>query len=187
MRHGSCPGRGGERILFSAPPPGPFPFAARRWAPAMRITVSSAEIIEVLANSLDQILADLCVKRYGGPLRLHRIPDRDPKDAPVGRFQIEQPGLHPMRVKFTVSFVGGNVYEVRAKIGESPARSFLYGLTAGPRKSSDRAPHLARAVADYLLDEMERQLGASLLRQHARQQDAASEPANRRPTKATSK
>lgn len=119
----------------------------------------SVRIAEVLAQSLPGALDTLSTQRYGGPLP-GQLPDASP---PVG-YRLTPPDLPPLEATFTIRHVGGNVYDVEARVDGRAVQSFCYCLPEPAPLLVPSSPRLARDVAAFLLDELERQLGRDLLR-----------------------
>jgi hypothetical protein len=129
----------------------------------MTRTAPLVQVIDILDTSLVAVLDALCTERYGGPVSLERVVDASLPPSTV-RFQLHRATRSELRVDFTVRHVGGTVYDVKGSIENGPSRTFTYSLPETTSFSSPRAPHLAQAVASFLLDALEQRMGNDLLR-----------------------
>lgn len=127
--------------------------------------VPAHQIADVLATNLEVVFDGLCVHRYGAPLSLERV-DADP--AATTGFRLHRADLPELRVHFAIRHVGGNVYDVRGTVEDGPSRAFTYSLPEPVSHVVPRAPRLAREVAAFLLDALERRVGSDRLRDEVR-------------------
>jgi hypothetical protein len=135
----------------------------------------SAQIADVLADSLVPAFEALCTDRYGGPLPLHRTvpPGSSPTTLHV---RLSPPDHRPLEAAFVIRHLGGNMYDVQGRVEGQPVRSFSYCLPEPAPLLAPAAPQLARDMAVFLLDALERRLGRDLLRRTARRDAAARRP-----------
>jgi hypothetical protein len=124
------------------------------------------QIADILADALPSAFDALCTERYGGLVGLHRVEVPDAAASTV-RFRLEWPGRPSLEAAFRIRHLGGNMYEVQGQIEGLPPQSFGYCLP-DPPPAFFRAPRLARDVATFLLDGLERRIGNELLRRTAR-------------------
>lgn len=130
----------------------------------MTQTALSSHIADVLTSSLKRELVPLCTERYGGPVSLHHLQAASEGPGTV-RGELELSGLPPLTFRFWVCHVGGNVYDVRGAVENRSPRSFAYSLPDTAPSLLTDVPRLARELALFLLDSMERELGRRLLRE----------------------
>lgn len=123
---------------------------------------SFRSISKVLSRSLEQAFDDMCPKRYGDSLTLHRI-DELADDATV-IFGLEGPTSIGLQINVTVQHVGGNVYDIVTQVEDGSVRRFTYSEPASSGSSLSIAPYLGKKVAKHVLDEVEQHLGKELLR-----------------------
>jgi hypothetical protein len=137
--------------------------------------VPPRQIADVLATNLETVFDGLCEHRYGGPLSLERVDP--PDDAPAtAHFRLHRADLPDLSVDFEIRHVGGNVYDVLGIIDNGPSRTFTYSLPDPAPPVVPRAPRLAREVASFLLDALERRVGSNLLRSEVRDRRTPSPP-----------
>lgn len=130
----------------------------------MTSLVPASHILNLLADSLEPALVDLCRKRYDIEVGLRRVDDSPTDMPPAMTFSLEWANLRPLQAHFTAHHLGGNMYEVEGQLEEEPKRSFTYCLPDAAPLLTFQVPNLARQVATYLLDAVERHLGKALLR-----------------------
>jgi hypothetical protein len=123
-------------------------------------TALSVRIADALIKGLPATLDTLSTERYGGPLPVRLLPD-----APDTQVRLALPDLPPLEAVFTSRHAGGNVYDVEARIDGRPVRSFGYCLPDPAPLLMPLPVRLAREVAGFLLDELERRVGRDLIRQ----------------------
>jgi hypothetical protein len=126
-----------------------------------RPSASFQHITEVLSQSLEQAFEEVCPERYGGPLELQRIDD--PTQNQTVSFGLAGPGAVALRIEVTVAHVGGNVYDITTQVEDGDVRRFTYSEPAASGSSLSIAPYLGKKIARHVLDEVEQQLGKTLL------------------------
>lgn len=82
----------------------------------------SSEILDLIYRGLETALREQCARRYDIPLSLHRLDSSEEEPASSG-LRLERRGLIHLVARLTVSYVGGNVYDVRCRRSNVP--SFL--------------------------------------------------------------
>jgi hypothetical protein len=122
---------------------------------------SFRQIADVLYQSLKQAFNEVCPKRYGAPLRITRV-DESPS-APTISFQIAGAEQISLQIHLTVSHVGGNVYDITAQVEDGPERDFTYSEPDDSGSPLSMAPYLGKKIARHLLNDVEQQLGKTLL------------------------
>lgn len=133
----------------------------------MTRSAPAIQIADVLTANLKAVLDNLCDQRYGGPISLERVPA--PTTPSTVTFRLDREDLPPLMAHFTIGHVGGNVYDVEGRVENGPSQSFTYCLPDPDPDSLPQAPHLARKVAAFLLDALERRIGSDLLRHEVRE------------------
>lgn len=128
----------------------------------------SVQIADVLADNLPSVFETLCRERYGGLLSLRRMEDADAALPATVRFRLEWSGRPSLEASFRIRHLGGNMYDVQGQIAGLPPRSFDYCLPEPTPVLPLRAPRLARDVATFLLDGLERRIGNEILRRTTR-------------------
>lgn len=121
------------------------------------------QIADVLITSLAVVFDSLCTERYGRPISLTHVVDEERLPCTV-RFRLHREAFPPLLVDFTIRPVGGTVYDVQGTVENGCTRTFTYCLPEASPPARPQAPSLARAVATFLLDALERRLGADFLR-----------------------
>jgi hypothetical protein len=134
----------------------------------------SPQIADALARSLAPVFVSLCTERYGGSVSLRRV-ERDASPSAV-HFRLDHPRLPVLEASFTIHHVGGNVYDVEGRVEGGPVRSFCYCLPDPAPLLVPEAPRLARDVAAFLLDALERRLGSDLLRRAVQSDERTASP-----------
>ncbi|MFB6099125.1 MAG: hypothetical protein ABEK84_08470 [Salinibacter sp.] len=124
----------------------------------------------MLHRSLEPALSTLCARRYDTSLTLRRRPDAG-EDDPSLQLRLDCRGLLRMRIRFTVTPAGNDLYDVHCHVQDGPSRKFSYALGGRAGVTLSHAPGLGRRIGTFLLDTMEKQIGRRLL------QSAASPPA----------
>ena len=123
---------------------------------------SFRQITDILYQSLKAAFDEVCPERYGAPLTIRRA--EDAPSAPTVSFCIAGAEQVALQIHVTVSHVGGNVYDVITKVEDGPERCFTYSEPDDSGSSLSIAPYLGKKIARHLLDEVEQQLGKTLLR-----------------------
>ncbi len=118
---------------------------------------SARRIADVIYQSLKTAIQRQCARRYDKDVTLRRL-DRVAASE-VMRLRIECRDLVQVRVVVTASHVGGNVYDVKCEIEDGPSRRVTFALPAGAGTALSRAPGLGQTLGDFLLGELERELG----------------------------
>lgn len=129
----------------------------------MTPTAPPRQIADILATSLAVVFDTLCTERYGRPISLTRVVDEERLPSTV-RFRLHREGFSPLLVDFTIRPVGGTVYDVQGTVENGCRRTFTYSLPEASPLAEPRAPSLAREVTTFLLDALERRLGADFMR-----------------------
>ena len=122
---------------------------------------SFRQIADVLYQSLTEAFNEVCPERYGAPLTITRV-DESP-NAPTVSFQVEGAEAVSLPIHVTVSHVGGNVYDITTQVEDGPERCFTYSEPDSSGSPLSIAPYLGKKIARHLLDEVEQQLGKTLL------------------------
>lgn len=130
--------------------------------PTPMARVSSHQIADLLANTLETVFDGLSTQRYGKSISLWRAKRTSPS-SPV-TFQLERPERSPIEAHVTIQHIGGNVYDLTCTVDGGPTRSFTYSLPDLPAHEPAKVPGLSREVALFLLDALEQRLGSDLLR-----------------------
>lgn len=123
---------------------------------------SFRQIADVLYRSLKQAFDQVCPERYGAPLTITRV--EDSPSAPTVSFQIEGAEEMTLQIHVTVSHVGGNVYDIITQVEDGAEQCFTYSEPDTSGSSLSIAPYLGKKIARHLLDEVEQQIGKTLLR-----------------------
>jgi hypothetical protein len=126
------------------------------------LSASYSLVADILARSLTSVFDNLCTQRYGGSLSFRQFPQADAPS--TVRFELDRADLPPLGATFTIRHIGGNMYDLVGMIDDGPCQSFSYCLPDPTPTPLPHAPHLAQAVATFLLDALERRLGGDLLR-----------------------
>lgn len=126
----------------------------------------SSEILDLIYRGLETALREQCARRYDIPLSLHRLDSSEEEPASSG-LRLERRGLIHLVARLTVSYVGGNVYDVRCSIEDGPTCRHSYSLPGNETQRSTQAPQLSATLIRFLLDELERQVGRQRLRRSA--------------------
>lgn len=123
---------------------------------------SFRQIADVLTQSLERALEEMCPKRYGAPLEFQRHDDSDAPEAVT--FEINGPGSITLNIHVTVTHVGGNVYDIATQVEDGRVRRFTYSEPASSGSSLSIAPYLGKKIAKHMLNEVEQRLGKKILR-----------------------
>lgn len=133
---------------FSTVPPAPDP--------------SLSQLASKLFRCLETALSRQCANRYNAGVSL-RCLDEATEDDPSLKIRVECHGLAEMPAHLRLSHTGGNVYDIVCRVIDGDTHRFSYSLPGphGPRKAC--MPHLAKELAIFLREELERYLGRVLL------------------------
>jgi hypothetical protein len=122
---------------------------------------SFRQLTDVLAQSLEHAFHEVCPERYGGPLELHQVDD--PSDPQTVSFVLEGPSEVTLCIDVSMTHVGGNVYDLTARVEDGDPRRFTYSEPSASGSSLSIAPYLGKKIARHVLDEVEQRLGKKLL------------------------
>jgi hypothetical protein len=120
-------------------------------------------IVDLVVRSLEYALDRTCPERYGGRLDL----ERESISASAATVRLNAVHPSPLRAQLTVHHVGGNVYDVHCEVADGPSRSFTYARCGDAGPQLPVAPGLGHKMADFLLDEVERQVGQRMLQRRS--------------------
>lgn len=131
---------------------------------------SFPQIMEALSEGLATAFREVCPKRYGEPLSLRRIDSS--ADWPEVWFAIEAPGAGSLKLRITVSHVGGNVYDITTQLEDEGTRRFTHSEPDDTNSARLLAPKLAENIANHILDQTEQRLGKRFLSSQTLQKTA---------------
>ncbi|MFB6272174.1 MAG: hypothetical protein ABEL51_04680 [Salinibacter sp.] len=81
--------------------------------------------------------------------------------------RLEVRGLLRMIVRFRITQAGNDLHTLHCEIEDGPTRQYSYDLGGRAGANLSYAPELGRAVATFLLEEVEKRLGRRLLQSPA--------------------
>jgi hypothetical protein len=122
-----------------------------------RAPSSARRIADVVYRSLKTAVKQQSARRYDEDVTLRRL-DRT-SAGQLMQLRLECRDLMQVRINVTATHVGGNVYDVRCEIEDGSSRQVTYALPAGAGTTLSRAPGLGQKLGDFLLGELERELG----------------------------
>lgn len=101
-------------------------------------------------------------QRYNAPFVLRRLNASSASPLEM-RLRRECRGLFQLPARLVATHVGDRIFEVRCMLDDGGSCRFSYGLSRRSGRGLSPAPERGRKLAAFLLEELEKRLGQSLL------------------------